>query len=196
MASLGLLPVNPTTGPQEPAPSDLPKAADLIPAVYSELRRLAAAQMANQPAGQTLQATALVHEAWLKLAGKPPGSWSDREHFFRAAAEAMRHILIDRARSKQRLKRGAQPVRVDLQDFEFASEADPESILLMNEALESLAHHHPVGADLVKLRYFLGLSMEETAVALGISEKSVQRQWIHTRAWLFRELTRLMQAPP
>lgn len=174
--------------------SDAPLSAeDLIPAVYSELRRLAAAQMAAQPEGQTLQATALVHEAWLKLSGRPAGSWSDREHFFRAAAEAMRHILIDRARSKQRLKRGAQAVRVELKDIDVALQAEPEAVLMMSDALESLSTRNPEGADLVRLRFFLGLSVPEAAVALGISEKTVQRQWLHTRAWLFRELKRLQQ---
>lgn len=172
--------------------SDSPTSAeDLISAVYSELRRLAAAQMAAQPEGQTLQATALVHEAWLKLAGKPAGAWSDREHFFRAAAEAMRHILIDRARSKRRLKRGSDPVRVELDAVDVALNAEPEAVVLMSEALEALSIRNPEGADLVRLRFFLGLSVPEAAAALGISEKTVQRQWIHTRAWLFRELNRL-----
>ena len=121
-----------------------PKAAEeLLPLVYEELRCLAAARMALQPPGQTLQATALVHEAWLKLAGNPHASWNDRQHFFRAAAEAMRQILIDRARPKQRLRRGANPVRVNLDTVDAAVEAEPEALLLVDEALQLLTSEHP-----------------------------------------------------
>jgi RNA polymerase sigma factor (TIGR02999 family) len=171
---------------------DLKAASELVLLVYEELRRLAAAKMAHQPPGQTLQATALVHEAWLKLAGQPSGSWNDRQHFFRAAAEAMRQILIDRARAKQRLKRGAGQVRVNLEDIDLATEAEPETLLLMDEALRALAREHPDKAALVNLRFYVGLSVEETAQALGLSEKTVKRQWVHARAWLFREIRRLL----
>ena len=167
------------------------KAADeLLPLVYEELRKLAAAKMANQPPGQTLQATALVHEAWLKLAGQPSGSWQNRQHFFRAAAEAMRQILIDRARAKQRAKRGAGQVRVNLEDIDLAAEAEPEALFLMDEALQMLTREHPEKAELVRLRFYVGLSVEETAQALGIPERTAKRRWTHARAWLFREVTR------
>jgi RNA polymerase sigma factor (TIGR02999 family) len=163
-------------------------AAQLLPLVYEELRRLASAKMALQPAGQTLQATALVHEAWLKMAGNPGASWNDRQHFFRAAAEAMRQILIDRARAKQRLKRGGDPVRVSLDNVDLAADAEPEALLLVDEALQMLARESPDKAELVKLRFYIGLTVEETAQALGVSEKTVKRHWTHARAWLFREL--------
>jgi RNA polymerase sigma factor (TIGR02999 family) len=168
-----------------------PQAAEaLLPLVYDELRKLAAAKMALQLPGQTLQATALVHEAWLKLAGSQEKNWNDRHHFFRAAAEAMRQILIDRARAKQRLKRGAGSVRINLDAVDVAADAEPETLLLVDEALELLARQHPDKAELVKLRFYIGLSVEETAHALGLSEKTVKRHWIHARAWLFREIQR------
>jgi RNA polymerase sigma factor (TIGR02999 family) len=166
-------------------------AEELLPLVYEELRRLAAAKMAEQSPGQTLQATALVHEAWLKLAGNPQACWNGRKHFFRAAAQAMRQILMDQARSKRRLKHGAKAVRVNLDDVDLAIEADPEALLLVDEALELLAREDPDKAELVKLRFYAGLSVEESAHALGISEKTVQRHWIHARSWLFREIQRL-----
>ena len=170
-----------------------PQAAEeLLPIVYEELRRLAAANMAQQPPGQTLQATALVHEAWLKLSSRQPAAWNDRQHFFRAAAEAMRQILIDRARAKQRLKRGAGGVRIDFEHVDLATETEPDALLLIDEALSNLTREHPDKAELVKLRFYVGLSIEETAQALGVSEKTVKRQWTHARAWLFREITRLM----
>lgn len=167
---------------------DSPAADQLLPLVYDELRKLAAAKMALQPSGQTLQPTALVHEAWLKMAGNAQASWNDRQHFFRAAAEAMRQILIDRARAKQRLKRGADPMRVSLEDVDLAADAPPEALLLVDEALEMLAKESPDKAELVKLRFYVGLSVPETAQALGVSEKTVKRYWTHARAWLFREL--------
>jgi RNA polymerase sigma factor (TIGR02999 family) len=166
-------------------------AEELLPLVYEELRRLAAAKMAEQSPGQTLQATALVHEAWLKLAGNPQACWNGRKHFFRAASQAMRQILMDQARSKRRLKHGAKAVRVNLDDVDLAIEAAPEALLLVDEALELLAREDPDKAELVKLRFYAGLSVEESAQALGISEKTVQRHWIHARAWLFREIQRL-----
>ena len=170
------------------------KAADeLLPLVYEELRRLAAAKMAHQPPGQTLQPTALVHEAWLRLTAGEDASWLDRQHFFRAAAEAMRQILVERARAKQRLKRGAGHVSVNLEDVDLAADAAPESLLLVDEALEALAREHPENAELVKLRFYVGLGIEETAQALGVSEKTIKRRWIHARAWLFQEIQRLVE---
>ena len=169
-------------------------ANELLPLIYNELRHLAAAKMAQQPPGQTLQATALVHEAWLKLTGQPSASWKDRQHFFRAAAEAMRQILIDRARARQRPKHGGGQVRVNLDEVDLAADAAPEILLLVDEALQALAREHPDKAELVKLRFYVGLSVEETAQALGVSEKTVKRHWIHARAWLFREIQRLMNS--
>jgi RNA polymerase sigma factor (TIGR02999 family) len=166
-------------------------AEELLPLVYEELRWLAMARMAQQAPGQTLQATALVHEAWLKLSAGTADLWQNREHFFRAAAEAMRHILIDRARAKQSQKRGAGLIRVDVTQLDLAENAEPDALLLVDEALERIAGNHPEKAELVKLRFYAGFSIEETANALGVSEKTVKRQWTHTRALLFREITRL-----
>jgi RNA polymerase sigma factor (TIGR02999 family) len=165
-------------------------AEELLPLVYTELRRLAAQKMAQQPPGQTLQATALVHEAWLKLAGSEQASWNDRQHFFRAAAEAMRQVLVDRARAKQRQKRGGNPLRVNLDEVDLATTAEPDTLLLVDEALKALEKEHPDKAELVKLRFYVAFSVAETAQALGVSEKTVKRHWIHARAWLFRELKR------
>ena len=170
------------------------KAADeLLPLVYTELRRLAARKISQQPPGQTLQGTALVHEAWLKLAGNERTSWNDHQHFFRAAAEAMRQVLVDRARTKQRQKRGSSPLRVNLDEVDVATNAEPESLLLVDEALKALEREHPDKAELVKLRFYVGLSVAETAQALGVSEKTIKRHWIHARAWLFQEVKRLQQ---
>lgn len=160
--------------------------------MYGELRKLAAAKMAQQPEGQTLQATEVVHEAWLKLAGGERSTWNDRRHFFRAAAEAMRHILIDRARAKKRLKRGAGQDRVNLEEVQIATDTPPETLLLVDEALHLLAREHPDKAELVELRFYIGLSVQEMAQILGLSEKTVQRRWIHARAWLFREINQMI----
>lgn len=165
-------------------------AEELLPLVYAELRRLAAQKMSQQPPGATLQATALVHEAWLKLAGDK--LWNDRQHFFRAAAEAMRQVLVDRARGKQRQKRGVNPLRVDLNEVNLAAETEPETLLLVDEALKTLERAHPEKAELVKLRFYAGLSVPETAAALGISEKTVKRHWTHARAMLFREIQQML----
>ena len=165
-------------------------AEELLPLVYEELRRLAAQRMAQHPPGQTLQATALVHEAWLKLTGNPRASWNNRQHFFRAAAEAMRQILIDRARARHRLKRGAGQTRIRLDEVDLAADTEPETLLIVDEALEALARERPEHAELVKLRFYVGLSVDESARALGVSEKTIRRQWIHARAWLFQEISR------
>jgi RNA polymerase sigma factor (TIGR02999 family) len=148
--------------------------------------------MLGQPPGQTLQPTALVHEAWLKLAGDRAASWNDRQHFFRAAAEAMRQILIDRARAKQRLKRGGNPLRLDIENLDLASETEPEILLVVEEALQALAQQDPLKAELVRFRFYIGLGMHEIAQVLGVSERTVKRHWIHARAWLFQEIQRLL----
>ncbi len=167
-------------------------AADLLPLVYAELRRLAAAKMAQQPPGQTLQATALVHEAFLRLTGGTKDSWQGRAHFFRAAAEAMRHILIDNARKKSRWKRGGGLERVNLEHLELAADTPPDTLLLVQEALERLAAEDGLKAELVKLRFFVGLSHAEAGEVLGLSEATVKRHWEYARAWLLREIQAIL----
>lgn len=174
-----------------------PRAAeDLLPLVYDELRRLAAVRMAGEQPDQTLQPTALVHEAWLRLTGGENKQWNGRAHFYGAAAEAMRRILIERARRKLALKRGARAERVDLNldQVEVAAQSDPEAILALNEALEVLAREDPESAELVKLRFFAGMSNQEAAEVLGVSERSTKRYWTFARAWLFQEIQNLREA--
>ena len=169
-----------------------PKAAEeLLPLVYDELRKLAAHKMANEAAGQTLQPTALVHEAWLKLVGTDRSHWNSRGHFFGAAAEAMRRILIDRARKRRRDRHGHGLQRIDLDQVDVAATSDDDTLLLVNEALEKLAGEAPEKAELVKLRYFAGLSIEDAAQAMGISPATAKRHWAFARAWLFAELKRM-----
>jgi RNA polymerase sigma factor (TIGR02999 family) len=163
-------------------------ADELLPLVYEELRKLALAKMAQQPPGQTLQATALVHEAWLKLAVDSEATWRDRQHFFRAAAEAMRHILIDRARHKLSLKGGQNAPHASLDECEIAAPVKEEVLLQLDDALADLTAFSPERAELVKLRFFAGLNESQIAEVLGISERSVQRQWKYTRAWLFARI--------
>jgi RNA polymerase sigma factor (TIGR02999 family) len=166
-----------------------PKAAqELLPLVYEELRRLARAKMVRQPPGHTLQATALVHEAWLRLAGAERQQWEGRDHFFCAAAEAMRHILVDSARRKQRARHGGGQQRVDLDEVEIASTADDEKLLLVHEALERLTLEDPLRAEVVKLHYFVGLTHAETAEVLKLSEKTVRRHWNLARIWLYQAI--------
>ena len=167
-----------------------PHAADeLLPLVYDELRKLAAHKMANEAPGHTLQPTALVHEAWLRLAGDAgPSHFDNRGHFFAAAAEAMRRILIDSARRKEAHKRGAGLERVNLDDVDVAAKADDTTLLRLDEALEKLAREDPPSAELVKLRFFAGLTTEQAAAALGISERTARRYWVFARAWLHDEL--------
>jgi RNA polymerase sigma factor (TIGR02999 family) len=167
-----------------------PKAAgELLPLVYEELRKLAAAKMAQEQAGQTLQATALVHEAWLRLGGtETPQGWNGRGHFFGAAAEAMRRILVDRARRKGRVRHGGQYERVDMEHVTLATEDSDDTVLAIHEALEKLALESPQKAEIVKLRYFTGLENQEIAQALGISLSTVERSWAYARSWLHREL--------
>ena len=160
----------------------------LLPLVYAELRKLAASKMAHESPGQTLQPTALVHEAWLRLAGHESQAWNGRAHFFGAAAEAMRRILIDIARRKQARRHGGGSPHLDLEEVEIASPAPDEQLLAIHEALERLAAEHPQKAELVKLRYFVGLSIEEAATVLGISEATAKRWWVYARAWLFSEI--------
>ncbi len=165
------------------------KAGDeLLPLVYEELRKLAAYKMANEAAGQTLQPTALVHEAWLRLAGDKSVKWESRAHFFGAAAEAMRRILIDNARRKRALRRGGTRQRLDIEHIEIAAEAKDGELLAANEALERFATVDPRKAELVKLRYFAGMSFEEAARILGISIPTAKRWWSYSRAWLFNEI--------
>jgi len=167
------------------------KAADhLLPLVYEELRKLAAVKMAQERPGQTLQPTALVHEAWLRLTGDENARFEGRGHFFAAAAEAMRRILIDRAREKRALKRGAGAERVNLDELEVAAAADDDTLLAVDEALEKLAKEDPDSAEFIKLRFFAGLTNDEAASALGIPERTARRHWSFARAWLYRELRR------
>ncbi len=166
-----------------------PKAADqLLPLVYEELRKLAAHKMAAEPSGHTLQPTALVHEAWLRLAGDEGARFDNRAHFIGAAAEAMRRILIERARSKHRLRRGGDWQRVDLERVTVALEDPEETVLAVHEALDRLASRDPLKAEIVKLRYFVGMSHQEIATALGVAEPTVRRHWAYARSWLYAEL--------
>jgi RNA polymerase sigma factor (TIGR02999 family) len=160
-------------------------AEQLLPLVYDELRRLAAQQLAREPAGQTLQATALVHEAYLRLVDVEQAQrWKSRGHFFAAAAEAMRRILIERARGKGRIKRGGHWRRVDFDNLDVAGSASPDQLLTLDEAIERLAAEDPTAAGLVKLRYYAGLSLERAAESLGISTATAYRHWTYSRAWL------------
>jgi RNA polymerase sigma factor (TIGR02999 family) len=164
-------------------------AADkLLPLVYDELRKLAAHRMANEAAGQTLQPTALVHEAWMRLVGKENPRFANRAHFFAAAAEAMRRILIDNARRKRALRHGGGQQRVDFEQAELASATDDDQLLAVNEALDKLVVQNKPEAELVKLRYFVGMTLEEAAEVLGMSARTADNYWAHARAWLFSEL--------
>jgi RNA polymerase sigma factor (TIGR02999 family) len=167
-----------------------PTAAEqLLPLVYEELRKLAAARMANEAAGHTLQPTALVHEAWLRLTGGGQGEvWDGRAHFFGAAAEAMRRILVDRARAKQALKRGGHLERVDLDTVELASPMPDDELLALDEALDRLATVDTRAAEMVKLCFFVGLTQAEAARELGVSLATAERIWGFARAWLLREM--------
>jgi len=163
-------------------------AEKLLPLVYDELRRLAAARLSKEAPGQTLQPTALVHEAWLRLVGSENEHWNGRRHFFGAAAEAMRRILIDRARKRHRKRHGEGLVRIDFNSLDVAITTDEELLLRVNEALEKLEAEAPERAQLVKLRFFAGLSVSESAEALGIAPATAKRYWTFARAWLLAEL--------
>lgn len=162
---------------------------ELVPLVYEELRNMAAAKMAQEPAGHTLQPTALVHEAWLRLGGEAQSSWESRAHFFSAASEAMRRILIEAARRKARLKRGGGLERVPLDSLDVAATTGDETLLAVNEALDKFRTIDPVGAELIKLRFFAGMSNVAAAEILGLSERTAKRTWAYARAWLHAELT-------
>ena len=163
-------------------------AADLVPLVYRELRRLAGQKLDREMPGQTLQATALVHEAWLRLGGDEQPTWQNRAHFFGAAAEAMRRILIDNARRKKAGKHGGNLERVTLEGLELAAGLDDARLLELHEALDRLAAHDAAKAEIVKLRFFAGLTLEEAGRVIGVSEPTAKRYWAYARAWLFREL--------
>ncbi|HKX61453.1 MAG TPA: sigma-70 family RNA polymerase sigma factor [Verrucomicrobiae bacterium] len=169
---------------------DRQAAEELLPVVYEELRRLAAQRMAQEQPGQTLQPTALVHEAWLRLVGDSNPQFQGRGHFFAAAAEAMRRILIDRARQKQSLKRGAGHRRVNLDALEVATAADDDTLLAVDAALAKLAQEDPDSASFIKLRFYVGMTNDEAAQALGIPERTARRHWSFARAWLYREIRR------
>jgi len=170
-----------------------PRAAeDLLPLVYDELRRLAAAEFSRLPAGQTLQATALVHEAWLRLAGndqkEDEPKWDNRRHFFGAAAQAMRHIMVDRARRKSRPKHGGNLQRVDMEDVQLAESMRPDELLALDEALARLEEFDSQAAALTKLRYFAGFTQQQTAELLGLNKRAADRLWSFARAFLLKEL--------
>ena len=164
-------------------------AGELLPLVYEELRRLAAHKMSGEAQGHTLQPTALVHEAWLRLTGNENQKWDGRGHFFAAAAEAMRRILIDRARRKRAARHGGGQQRVDIQEMDLASPDSDEQLLAVSDALDKLAVAHKVEAELVKLRYFVGMTNDEAAEVLGIAPRTAKYHWTHARAWLYREIT-------
>jgi RNA polymerase sigma factor (TIGR02999 family) len=166
---------------------DAKSADELLPLVYEELRRLAASKMARETPGQTLQPTALVHEAWLRLVGETAPQFNGRGHFFGAAAEAMRRILIDRARRKAAQRHGGGQERVDVDEVEIAAPVRDDELLAVNEALDKFAALDAPKAELVKLRFFAGLTIEQAAAVLGISEPTANRWWAYARAWLFEE---------
>ena len=177
-----------------PFPPLLPATAEeLLPLVYEELRRLAAARMAQQSPGQTLQATALVHEAWLRLGER---QFESRAHFFSAAAQAMRHLLIERARRKLRARHGGGMERVDSDEVEIAAPADDERLLQIHETLDELAAFAPEKAEVVKLRFFVGLEESEIAEVLGLSLRTVERYWAHAKVWLFQRIAQGGAAAP
>jgi RNA polymerase sigma factor (TIGR02999 family) len=169
-------------------------AEELLPLVYDDLRRLAAYRMAQEAPGQTLQATALVHEAWLRVAGSDARVWAGRRHFFAAAAEAMRRILVEAARRKKRLKRGGEPERVDLEAVDLPAPMPDDELLALDEALTRLAEINAEAVELVKLCFFVGLTQEQAAKELGVSISSVERLWAYARAWLFRAMRQ--ELPP
>jgi RNA polymerase sigma factor (TIGR02999 family) len=168
-----------------------PQAAEqLLPLVYDELRKLAAAKLAQETPGQTLQPTALVHEAYLRLVDTdPPQRWDSKGHFFAAAAEAMRRILVNRARDKQCLKRGGGWNRVDLDRLSAVDDASAEDLIALDDALERLARESPACAELVKLRFFAGMTLDEAAASLRLARRTADRHWAYARAWLYEVLS-------
>jgi len=167
-------------------------AEELLPLVYAELRRMAGARMAQEAAGHTLQPTALVHEAWLRLIESSSQTWENRGHFLGAAAEAMRRILIERARRKSRLKRGSGQVVLDIADFEIVAAVPDDKILLVDEALERLQQENPEIARVVVLKFFGGLTNQEAADIMGLTERTVRRHWTFAKAWLFQSIMERM----
>lgn len=163
-------------------------AEELLPVVYEELRRLAAFKMRNEASNHTLQATALVHEAWMRLAGPDQPGWENRAHFFGAAAEAMRRILVDHARRKQSQKRGAGVAHQELDEGSLVLAAPADELLAVHEALDRLAAEDPQSAELVKLRYFVGMTMEEAASSMNLSKRTAEGIWTYARAWLGRAI--------
>lgn len=177
-----------TESPEAIATGPPQTAAELLPQLYQELRRLAAAKMANESGTQTLQPTALVHEAWLRLTGPGQGQWENRGHFFAAAAEAMRRILIERARRRARLKHGEGQPHANLADIEEPAEASDERLLALNEALETLEREDAAKARVVLLKFFGGLTNAEVAETVGVTERTVERQWAFAKVWLLRAM--------
>ena len=174
-----------------------PMAAEqLLPLVYQELRRLAASKMANEKPGQTLQPTALVHEAWLRIAGDGNEHFANRRHFFKAAATAMQQILIDNARRKQRLKHGANLVGDELHESRIAMSVPSEELLAVNDALAALALEDPQAAEVVQMRYFVGMTVPEIADAMDLAPRTVDRHWAFARAWLKRTIRASLPGPP
>ena len=169
---------------------DARAADELLPIVYQELRRLAAQRLSHEPPGQTLQPTALVHEAYIRLVGAENHNWDSRAHFFAAAAEAMRRILIERARHKKRLKHGGGRQRFDLDDADLASQVPSDDLIALDESLTKLTNEDKAKADLVKLRYFAGLTVDQAAEILGISRATADRYWAYARAWLYHEINK------
>jgi RNA polymerase sigma factor (TIGR02999 family) len=167
---------------------DLPS-EDLLPLVYDELRRMAALDMQAEKPGNTLQPTALVHEAWLRLSGGSDRRWNDRSHFFRTAAQVMRRILVDRARQKSAIKRGSGGVRMDISELDLAAASQDDRVLLVNEVLERLDKENPEIAQIVTMRFFGGLTNLQIATSLGVSERSVDRRWNYAKATLFRMIS-------
>jgi len=161
---------------------------ELLPLVYEELRLLAAQKLSHEPPGQTLQATALVHEAYIRLTGDEPQSWENRGHFFAAAAEAMRRILVDNARRKKSLRHGGDRQRLGLDDLEVPLSERPDDLIRLDDALARLSQQDPEAAEIVKLRYFGGLTLEQAAEAKGISRRTAGRYWSYARLWLYREI--------
>ena len=166
-------------------PAEIAAAGDLLRTAYKELRRLASAKMARESPGHTLQPTALVHEAWIRIAGGEEHRWQSRAHFFSAAAEAMRRILIESARRKRAVRHGGGMDRVDVDAVDIAVDASSDELLAVHEALDKFAAHDPQKAELVKLRYFVGLTLEESAEVLGICARTAKRHWVYARAWLY-----------
>ncbi|MBM4024970.1 MAG: sigma-70 family RNA polymerase sigma factor [Planctomycetes bacterium] len=169
---------------------------ELLPLVYEELRVLAAQRLSQERPGQTLQATPLVHEAYLRLVGDQPQTWNSRGHFFAAAAEAMRRIVVENARRKRRQKHGDGLKRVDFDKIEAAAEELPENVLALDEALARLSEEDPLAAELVKMRYFAGLTLAQTAQALGVSPRTADRCWAYAKAWLYHEIAKGESGPP